>query len=115
MGLTRRDVMLASSALAAPAAPLSRVDCQSHLFVPELLDLMELRQASPRVHREGGDRYVTIDKWRRRILPKHTDVKAKLADMDAARIQLATISINDPGPELFGGDGVKVARIANDY
>ncbi len=107
--------MLASGTMAAAAAPLSRVDCQSHFFVPELLDLMEKRHESPRVYREGGDRYVVIDKWRRRILPKHTDVAAKLADMDAAGIGLATISINDPGPELFGADGLKVAHIVHDF
>lgn len=91
------------------------VDCQSHLFAPELLAWMETRAASPRVYRKGDDRYVVIGDWHRRLLPKHTDVKAKLADMDAAGIQMATLSINDPGPELFRDEGEKAARLANDF
>jgi predicted TIM-barrel fold metal-dependent hydrolase len=43
------------------------------------------------------------------------DVDAKLADMDEAGINMTALSINDPGPELFGKDGVTVARMVNDY
>jgi predicted TIM-barrel fold metal-dependent hydrolase len=35
--------------------------------------------------------------------------------MDAAGIRLSALSINDPGPEWFGADGGRVARIANDF
>ena len=108
--ISRRNLLLAA---AAPAGFC--VDCQSHLFAPELLAWMEKRDASPRVYRKGDDRYVAIGDWHRRIPSKLTDVKAKLADMDAAGIQMATLSINDPGPELFGPDGEKAARIANDF
>ncbi len=80
-----------------------------------MLALMEKRKDSPRVYRKGDDRYVVISDWHRRILPKHTDVKAKLADMDNSGIRLTAISINDPGPELFGKDGPAIARTANDY
>src|SRR6185503_19546383 len=50
-----------------------------------------------------------------RILPKHTDVVAKLADMDANGIRMTALSINDPGPELFGKEGVAIAKMVHDY
>ncbi|HET8548414.1 MAG TPA: amidohydrolase family protein, partial [Bryobacteraceae bacterium] len=48
-------------------------------------------------------------------MPRHTDIDAKLADMDAAGIQMTALSINDPGPELFGAEGPAVARLVHDY
>jgi len=96
-----------------PAA--GRIDCQSHLFCPELLALLEKRKNSPYAYRKGSDLYVAIEGWRRRVLPKHTDVAAKLADMDAAGIEKTALSVNDPGPELFAKDGPALARLLNDY
>src|SRR5579864_3688329 len=106
----RRD-FLAAATLAATRQSIAEtsdsylIDCQSHLYVPELLALMEKRDASPRAYRKGTDLYVVVNQWVRRVLPKHTDVEAKLADMDGANIRTAMLSINDPGPELFGADG----------
>jgi predicted TIM-barrel fold metal-dependent hydrolase len=123
----RRNFLAATTALAAlPEARVhgdeppgggrtSRIDCQSHLFPPELLALMERRKEPPLVYRKGKDRFVVVGKWVRKVLPKHTDVAAKLADMDAAGIGLTMLSINDPGPELFGDDGPVAARLANDF
>ena len=113
-------MLAAAGAALAPlqaraASAKRRIDCQSHLFVPELLDYMEKRQSSPYAFRHGSDRYVVIREWKRRILPKHTDVAAKLADMDAAGIELTALSTNDPGPELFGNEGPSIARMINDY
>jgi hypothetical protein len=45
------------------AKPVGRIDCQSHLSVPELLAFMEKRQASPRVYRKGNDLFVVINDW----------------------------------------------------
>lgn len=115
---SRREFLVASAgapALHAATSPVQRVDVQSHLFVPQMLDWMEQRQAAPRSFRKDGERYVVVQKWVRRVLPKHTDPAAKLAEMDAAGIAMAAISINDPGPELFGADGLRVARMAHDY
>jgi predicted TIM-barrel fold metal-dependent hydrolase len=107
---------MAGSTRSADQSPaVFRIDCQSHIYPPEILAFMEKRKDSPRVYRKGDDRYVVVSDWHRRILPKHTDVKAKLADMDTSGIRLTAISINDPGPELFGKDGPAIARIANDY
>jgi aminocarboxymuconate-semialdehyde decarboxylase len=116
---TRRDWMkLATGAAAvsqARGAAQDRIDCQSHLFSEEFLGLLAKRKESPYVERQGADRYVIIDQWRRRILPKHTSVDAKLADMDRAGIRMTALSINDPGPELFGKDSPAMAVMLNDF
>ncbi|RPJ55712.1 MAG: amidohydrolase, partial [Acidobacteria bacterium] len=36
-------------------------------------------------------------------------------DMDDAGIERTALSINDPGPEWFGADGCRIARICNDF
>jgi len=91
-----------------PAASLV-VDCQSHLYFPEILARMERRTEDPVVFTKDGERLVRMGPWLRRVLPKHMDVQAKLADMDANGISITTLSINDPGPEWFGADGPAVA------
>jgi len=104
---------LAAAASAAAPAGLS-VDCQSHLFIPELVALMEKRKTSPHVYRKDGGTYIVVNDWVRRLMPKHMDVDAKLADMDASGIGISALSINDPGPELFAKDGLAIARMVND-
>ncbi len=106
---------LAAGSQAATAASQSCFDCQSHIYVPELIALMEKRKTSPNVYRKGADVYIVVEKWTRKLQPRHTDLNAKLADMDAAGIGMTALSINDPGPELFGADGVAVAKLVNDF
>jgi predicted TIM-barrel fold metal-dependent hydrolase len=116
---TRRDLLKLAAAgvsvSSANAAPSGRIDCQSHLFSEEFLALLEKRKSSPYLVRERQDRYVIIRDWRRKILPKHSDVAAKLADMDRTGIRMAALSINDPGPELFGKDSAAMAVLLNDF
>jgi predicted TIM-barrel fold metal-dependent hydrolase len=90
-------------------------DCQSHLFAPEIVERMRRRQVEPMVREREGASWVIMEPWNRKILPKHMDVFAKLADMDAAGIEITALSINDPGPEWFGEDGPEVARVMNDF
>ncbi len=92
-----------------------RIDCQSHLFSEEYLKILEKRKASPYVVREGKDRFVVVGEWRRRIPPHFIDVNRKLADMDRSGIQMTALSINDPGPELFGKDSPAMATLLNDF
>lgn len=106
-----QDSKRAAKVRAKPAC----IDCQSHLFCPELVALMEKRTEDPLVYRKGADRYVRMGDWHRRILPNHMDVAAKVATMDAVGIRQTALSINDPGPEWFGKDGPAVARTANDF
>lgn len=91
------------------------IDCQSHLYCPDLVRMMEKRVADPVVYRKDNDRYVRMGDWNRRIMPDHMDVAAKLAAMDANGIARTALSINDPGPEWFGADGPTVAQMANDF
>lgn len=118
---TRRQALAAvtGAAVAGPAAaagrPAGLIDCQSHLYPPFLLDLLEKRAADPRVVRKDGRRLVVQGPWVRTVLPGHSDPAAKLAAMDAAGVATAALSINDPGPELLGADGPAVARDAHDW
>src|SRR5262249_37675628 len=61
------------------------------------------------------DVYIVVGNWHRRLQPRHTDVSAKIADMDAAGVKMTALSINEPGPELFGKDGPAIARLVNDF
>jgi hypothetical protein len=43
-----------SAAAAAAAPPAGIIDCQSHLFFPEVLDMMRKRKTEPLVYDEKG-------------------------------------------------------------
>ena len=92
-----------------------RIDVQSHMYPPPVLDFMMTRDAVPRAYRKDDTYYTITGEWHRRVRPQHMDVDAKLADMDKAGIQTTALSINDPGPERFGADAPKVARLAHDF
>ena len=61
---------------AAEAGSSLIIDCQSHLFVPKVVALMEKRKQDRLVYRKGTDNFVQMGPWNRRIMPKHTDVDA---------------------------------------
>ncbi|HEX4131956.1 MAG TPA: amidohydrolase family protein [Pirellulales bacterium] len=99
----------------ADRGALGKIDCQSHLFAPEMIELMAKRTADPVVYTRDGVRYLRMGDWLRKVPPLYLDVDAKLATMDAAGIAMTALSINDPGPEWFGDDAAAVARMANDF
>lgn len=103
----------ASAATAASAA--GHIDCQSHLFCPAVVELMEKRRMDPRVFTRDGVRIVQMGDWLRKIPAHYMDVDVKLATMDANNIAMTALSINDPGPEWFGADGPAVAQMLNDF
>jgi predicted TIM-barrel fold metal-dependent hydrolase len=125
MRLGRRSLLglgglLSTAAGARAAAPAKagerlRIDCQSHTFAPAVLAKLEQRTSSPFAFRRGEDAFVVVGPWQRRVLPGHVDMAMKVAAMDAAGIQMTALSINDPGPELFGQDGPEIARLAHDH
>lgn len=80
-----------------------------------MLALLEKRTDPPLVRRENGDRLLIVGKWVRRLIPGHSDLKEKIAAMDRSGIDLTALSINDPGPELFGDDSPAIARLLNDF
>jgi predicted TIM-barrel fold metal-dependent hydrolase len=90
------------------------VDCQSHLFLPEVLDLMRKRKTEPLVYDQGGVAILKMGDWLRKVPPPYTSVQAKLAAMDASGIEITLLSTNDPGPEWFGNDGPSVAQLIHD-
>lgn len=106
-----------SAALSSPAAPIAggRIDCQSHLFCPEVVKRMEGRKSDPTVYFQNGERIIKMGEWLRKIPPHYMDVRAKLEAMDANGIAMTALSINDPGPEWFGDEGPLVARMLNDF
>lgn len=107
-----------SAAPESPAKPQTfgeRIDCQSHLFCPAAIELMEKRKTDPSVYTVDGVRILRMGDWYRKIPAHYTDVDAKLAAMDAAGITRTALSINDPGPEWFGTDGPIVAQLYNDF
>ena len=123
---SRRDFLgttiAASSTLtvAAPGAakpvafPNGIVDCQSHLFFPEVLEMMRKRSDDPVVYDRDGTTYLKMGNWLRKVPLFYLDVGAKLAAMDAAGIEITMLSTNDPGPEWFGEDGPAAARLIHD-
>ncbi|MCZ6672008.1 MAG: amidohydrolase family protein [Verrucomicrobia bacterium] len=95
-------------------APSGLIDCQSHLFLKPVVDMMRKRTDYPRVYDEGGTTYLKMGSWLRKIPPHYLSVKTKLAAMDEAGIEITMLSTNDPGPEWFGTNGPSVSRLIHD-
>ncbi|HEY1053081.1 MAG TPA: amidohydrolase family protein [Prosthecobacter sp.] len=120
MSSTRRDFFkaagLATALNTAAAAAETRgiVDCQSHLFFPDVLKMMRGRKADPLVYDKDGTTFLKMGNWLRKVPPFYLDVDAKLAAMDANGIEITMLSTNDPGPEWFGNDGAAAARLIHD-
>jgi predicted TIM-barrel fold metal-dependent hydrolase len=92
----------------------SVVDCQSHLFLPEVLELMRRRSVEPLVYDQDGTTILKMGDWLRKVPAHYTSVADKLAMMDLHGIDHTLLSMNDPGPEWFGDDGPAVARQIHD-
>ena len=107
--------MSGTNAEGAGATPPGLIDCQSHVSSEEFLSILERRKESPCIVREGENRILIVNEWRRRVPPNLTDIGAKLAYMDRAGIAMSAISMNDPGPELFGKDSAAMAVLLNDF
>ncbi len=122
---SRREFLATTSAAAASGSALAaskhndgtpfRIDVQSHMYPPPVLDFMMTLDTEPRAYKKDGSYYTITGEWHRRVRPQHMDVDAKIADMDEAGIQTTALSINDPGPERFGANGPKVAKLAHDF
>ena len=125
--LNRRRFLAAGAGSALAAVPLTAaerapedrvpgglVDCQSHLFFPEVLDLMRRRKTEPLVYVQDGTTYLKMGDWLRKVPPAYVSVDTKLAAMDASGIEITMLSTNDPGPDWFDDDGPAVARLIHD-
>ena len=90
------------------------VDCQSHLFFPEVIEVMRQRKTEPLVFDQNGVAMLKMGDWLRKIPADYTSVDVKLAAMDASGIEITLLSTNDPGPEWFGTDGPAIAQVIHD-
>jgi len=90
------------------------VDCQTHLVLPEMLDVMRRRTTEPLVVDHEGTTILKMGRWLRTVPRHYTSVADKLAMMDASGIDHALLSVNDPGPEWFGADGCRIAALIHD-
>jgi len=120
--LNRRTVLLGCGAMAGAMRVKGSkrpfcIDCQSHMFAPQLIAMMQKRKKPPYIYDKGNQRFLVVGEWHRPMLamPLHVDVDLKLKTMDEAGIDMTALSINDPGPELFGSQGAEVAQICNDF
>ena len=89
--------VLASHAATAPMTTPSstryeRIDCQSHLFCPELVGIMEQRKIHPTVYTKDGIRTLQMGDWLRKIPDHYMSVDRKLATMDANHIARTALS-----------------------
>lgn len=114
-------VAAAATSVSHAVAPQQRdrvtrglVDCQSHLFFPEVIDVMRQRKTEPLVFDQNGVAMLKMGDWLRKIPADYTSVDVKLAAMDASGIEITLLSTNDPGPEWFGADGPAIAQLIHD-
>jgi predicted TIM-barrel fold metal-dependent hydrolase len=104
----------AQPAAATPPQRSLIVDCQSHLFFRDHVEIMRARKEDPRVFEKDGVTLMKMGDWVRKIPPEYLDLDLKLAAMDKNGIDVTLLTSNDPGPEWFGADGPSVAQLLND-
>ncbi|MFM8401993.1 MAG: hypothetical protein ACKOAH_29560, partial [Pirellula sp.] len=51
------------------------VDCQSHLFFPEVIELMRKRKTDPLVYDREGTTYLKMGDWLRKVPPLYLSVE----------------------------------------
>ena len=94
------------------------IDVHNHLYPKEWLDYLETRTESPRVERKGSSILLYAhDVVSAHIYsPGHYDPEARIKDLDRCGIDTQVISLTLPSvEELPAEEGVKWARIINDY
>lgn len=98
------------------------VDCQSHVFPDAYAELLTRAQGGG-LRAVGGNGLYTLDyhapngEHLQRFVLRLADysVERKLADMNAAGVDVSVLSINIPTPDLLGSElACEAARVAND-
>jgi predicted TIM-barrel fold metal-dependent hydrolase len=93
-----------------------RIDCQSHIFPSEYIEILAQNPHPPQVIRRGSEAIVTYgDVQTFRLQDEAYDPKRKLKDMDAAGVDIALLSTNIPPPCMLSPElGNKGAQSIND-
>ena len=76
-----------------------RIDCQSHIFPKEYIEILAQNPHPPQVIHQGNEAIVTYgDVQTFRLQDEAYDLKRKLKDMDEAGVDMALLSTNIPPP-----------------
>ena len=94
-----------------------RIDCQSHIFPSEYIEILAQNPHPPQVTRRGNEAVVTYgDVQTFRLQDEVYDPKRKLKDMDTAGVDIALLSTNIPPPCMlspeFGNKGAQAINNA---
>lgn len=92
-----------------------RIDCQSHIFPRAYTDILAQNPHPPQVIRSGSEALVTYgDVQQFRLQDEAYAPARKLADMDAAGVDMALLSTNIPPPCMLAPElGLKGAQAIN--
>lgn len=92
-----------------------RIDCQSHIFPSEYIEILAQNPHPPQVVRRGNESIVTYgDVQSFRLQDEVYDPIRKLKDMDAAGVDMALLSTNIPPPCMLDPElGNKGAQAIN--
>jgi predicted TIM-barrel fold metal-dependent hydrolase len=93
-----------------------RIDVHTHYLPNALVAALEAREELPRISRNGSKRVIEYGSGNGHpLLPAMVDLDRQFAEMAAAEIDFAVLSVNVPGADWFpAADGVAVAREVND-
>ena len=76
-----------------------RIDCQSHVFPKEYIDVLAQNPVPPNIHQDTGSYLITYGGVQSfRLLPEVYSVQQKLNAMDESKIDISLLSTNIPGP-----------------
>ncbi len=94
-----------------------RIDCQSHIFPSEYIEILAQNPHPPQVIRRGKESIVTYGNVQTfRLQNDVYDPKQKLKDMDVAEVDMALLSTNIPPPCMlspeFGNKGAQAINNA---
>lgn len=92
-----------------------RIDCQSHVFPSEYIEILAQNPHPPQVFHQGNEAIVSYgDVQTFRLHDEAYKPKRKLKDMDAAGVDMALLSTNIPPPCMLIPElGVKGAQAIN--
>ncbi|PKL25948.1 MAG: hypothetical protein CVV46_15580 [Spirochaetae bacterium HGW-Spirochaetae-2] len=94
------------------------IDCQSHIFSPDYMELLKQNTGYIGVEHINEDRYQVCFGTDQRLGIRLSDysVEKKIADMDASGVDISIVGPNIPGPELLDEHlRVPAARLINDF